>query len=112
MSLRIISLESFEKDVKLLAKKYNKLASDLKLLGETLSQNPKAGAALSSRLYKLRLQNSSTQSGKSGGFRVIYYYMDAQENIYLMKMYSKTDVQNITKDMLLEILKNSGLKDD
>lgn len=104
MSLKIISLESFAKDAKRLLKKYNKLAFDLRALNEILSQNPKAGIAMSNDLYKLRLKNSSATSGKSGGFRVIYYYLDADENLYLMKIYSKSEIENINEDRLLEIL--------
>jgi len=40
--------------------------------------------------------------------------MDTQENIYLMKMYSKTDVQNITKDLpdaYIKMFDESKLKD-
>ena len=109
MSFEIISLVSFEKDVKRLAKKYNKIACDLRELSDTLNGNPKAGIALSSNLYKLRVKNSSISSGKSGGFRVIYYYIDEQNNIYLMKIYSKTEIGNISEDKLLGILRASGI---
>lgn len=103
MSLKIISLESFAKDVKRLYKKYRKLPNDLRELEETLTQNSKAGIAMSSSLYKLRLKNSSTTSGKSDRFRVIYYYLDKDENVYLMKIYSKSEIENISEDRLLEI---------
>ncbi len=103
MSLKIISLDSFTRDVKKLYKKYGKLPNDLRVLEETLTQNPKAGIAMSIGLYKLRLKNSSATSGKSGGFRVIYYYLDKDENVYLMKIYSKSEIENISEDRLLEI---------
>lgn len=110
MNCQIISLDSFRKDVKQLAKKYAKLAVDLQKLSDILSVNPKAGIALSDGLHKLRLQNSSTNSGKSGGFRVIYYYLDERNNVYLMKMYSKTEIANIDENKLLQILESSGIK--
>jgi len=44
-----------------------------------LEENPKSGIELSSDLYKIRLENSSSKVGKSGGFRVIYYYIDKNE---------------------------------
>ncbi len=103
MSLKIISLKSFEKDVKRLYKKYSKLPNDLRTLEEILTQNPKAGILISNGLYKLRLKNSSTTSGKSGDFRVIYCYLDEDENLYLMKIYSKSEIENINEDRLLEI---------
>lgn len=106
MNLKIISLESFAKDVKKLYKKNKKLPQDLRTLNETLLENPKVGIELSSKLYKIRLENSSSNSGKSGGFRVIYYYLDEEENIYLLKIYSKTEIENIKEEILIKLLKS------
>ena len=104
MNLKIISLESFKKDVKSLYKKNKKLPQDLKTLNEKLLENPKIGIELSSKLFKMRLENSSSKTGKSGGFRVIYYYLDEDENIYLLKIYSKTEIENIKEEVLISIL--------
>lgn len=104
MNLKIISLESFKKDVKKLYKKNKKLPEDLKALNQSLIENPKVGIELSSKLYKMRLENSSSNSGKSGGFRIIYYYVDEAENVYLLKMYSKTDIANIKDEILIKLL--------
>ena len=106
MNLKIISLESFAKDVKKLYKKNKKLSQDLRTLNEKLLENPKVGIELSSKLYKMRLENSSSNSGKSGGFRVIYYYLDEEENIYLLKIYSKTEIENIKEEILIKLLKS------
>jgi mRNA-degrading endonuclease RelE of RelBE toxin-antitoxin system len=105
MNLKIISLDSFKKDAKKLYKKNKKLPIDLKTLNDTLNENPKAGIELSSDLYKIRLENSSSKTGKSGGFRVIYYYIDKNENLYLLKIYSKTETPNIKEEVLIKILK-------
>ena len=104
MNLKIISLESFKKDAKKLYKKNKKLPSDLKTLNEVLNENPKAGIELTSDLYKIRLENSSSKVGKSGGFRIIYYYIDKDENLYLLKIYSKTETPNIKEEVLIKIL--------
>jgi mRNA-degrading endonuclease RelE of RelBE toxin-antitoxin system len=109
MNLKIISLESFNRDLKKLFKKYKKITSDLKTLQSELLANPKAGIELGNGCYKIRLANSSIPTGKSGGFRVIYYYLDAQNNIYLMSIYSKTELSNISDEKLLEILNANGL---
>ena len=106
MNLKIISLESFAKDVKKLYKKNKKLPQDLRTLNEKLLENPKVGIELSSKLYKMRLENSSSNSGKSGGFRVIYYYLDEEENLYLIKIYSKTKIENIKEEILIKLLKS------
>jgi len=110
MNLSINSLSSFAKDVKKLYKKYKLIAQDLKVLQTTLQLHPKAGVELSNNCYKIRMANSSTKSGKSGGFRVIYYYIDKQNNLYLMAIYSKTELENISDEKILEILQSNGLR--
>lgn len=109
MNLKIVSLESFSKDVKKLYKKYKKIADDLKVLEKELHRNPKCGIELGHNCYKMRLKNASVPTGKSGGFRVIYYYLDDKSNVYLMAMYSKSELENISDDKLVEILKNNQL---
>lgn len=106
MNLKIISLESFNRDVKKLYKKNKKLPIDLKTLNNVLKDNPKVGVELTSDLYKIRLENSSSKTGKSGGFRIIYYYIDQNENLYLLKIYSKTETPNIKEEVLVSILKD------
>ena len=109
MNLTIVSLDTFSKDVKKLYKKYKNISNDLKKLQEDLIKNPKAGIELGHNCYKIRVANSSIPTGKSGGFRVLYYYLDAEEYLYLMTMYSKRELENISDDKLLEILKINGL---
>ena len=109
MNLNIKTLNSFNKDVKRLFKKYKQLPNDLRLLNKILLENSKAGIELGSRCYKIRLANSSISSGKSGGFRIIYYYIYSNENLYLMSMYSKNELENIDDKIILQILKENAL---
>ncbi|MDQ7044935.1 MAG: hypothetical protein Q9M32_03355 [Sulfurimonas sp.] len=53
--------------------------------------------------------NSSASIGKSGGFRVIYYFIDERNDLYLMNIYSKTKKENISENELLELLKVNEL---
>jgi mRNA-degrading endonuclease RelE of RelBE toxin-antitoxin system len=109
MNLKIVSLENFSRDVKKLFKKYKNISKDLKKLQDTLLKDPKSGIELGENLYKIRLANSSIPTGKSVGFRVVYYYVDQQENIYLLTIYSKRELENISDERLVEILKINGL---
>jgi mRNA-degrading endonuclease RelE of RelBE toxin-antitoxin system len=109
MNLKIIVLDHFAKEVKKLAKRYKQIASDLKELEALLSEDAKSGVHLGGRCCKIRLANSSIPMGKSGGFRVIYYYLDEQNNIYLMSIYAKSDLENISDEKIIEILKDNGL---
>ena len=109
MNLKIISLESFGKDVKRLYKKYKQIPKDLKNLQKNLEQNPRSGVALGNSCYKIRWENSSIPTGKSSGFRIIYYYLDKENNLYLMAMYAKNELENISDEKIIEILKKHDL---
>ena len=109
MNLQIKVLENFAKEVKKLSKKYKNISQDLKTLQIELILNPTCGISLGNNCYKIRVVNSSVPTGKSGGFRVIYYYIDSNGIIYLMSIYSKNDLDNINDERILEILRENGL---
>jgi len=109
MNLTIKPLESFKKSAKKLAKRYKNIAEDLCTLEEELTTNPDRGTYIGSNCYKIRVANSSIPTGKSGGFRVIYY-KKIKHTIYLMDIYSKSDMENITDEKILEILRGNGLE--
>ena len=109
MNLNIKTLGHFDKEVKKLFKKYKKLPQDLQTLKNQLLKNPKSGIELGNSCYKIRLANSSIPTGKSGGFRVIYYYINSNGDLYLMSIYSKSDMENIEESVLLRILRDNGL---
>jgi len=109
MSYNIVVLPEFATEVKQLAKKYKKIKEDLGRLSAILQDNPTQGIPLASSCYKIRLANSSIPTGKSGGFRVIYYFIDEKEDIYLMSIYSKTQKETISEEEIVSILKRNGL---
>ncbi len=109
MNYNIVVLPEFATQLKKLAKKYKKVKVDLRNLTEVLKENPESGTALHHSCYKIRVGNSSVPTGKSGGFRVIYYFLDSHYNIYLMAIYSKTQRENISENELIELLKLNGL---
>lgn len=109
MNLNIKTLSYFDKDVKRLFKKYKQLPSDLKVLKKELLNNPKSGIELGHNCYKIRLANSSIPTGKSGGFRIIFYHIDIKDNLYLMSIYSKSELENIDDKVIVQILKENEL---
>ena len=109
MNYKIETIPRFEKDVKKLKKKFPKIKSDLVNFVNQLLLNPKMGIDLGENIFKVRIQNSSIPIGKSGGFRIIYYHIDTNENLYLMSIYSKNELENIDDKIILQILKENGL---
>ena len=104
MNYNILLLPQFEKDVKKLSKKFKLLKKDLSKLIADLDNNPHQGKSLGDNIYKIRMANSSIPTGKSGGFRVITYFIDEEKNIYLLSIYSKTQKDSIGDIELKEIM--------
>jgi len=103
MSYRIETIPRFEKNVKKLKKKFPKIKTDLVDFVTELSNNPELGIHLGENIFKVRIQNSSIPTGKSGGFRVITYYK-TDDILYLITIYSKTEQDNILTNKLKKIV--------
>ena len=111
MNLKLIPTPEFSRSVKKLNKKYPLIRKDLETLEtleKELSENPKSGIELGNNIFKVRIPNSSIPAGERGGFRVVYYYKD-NNNIYLLAIYSKTDIENISDRRLADIVEKNGL---
>lgn len=105
MPFELIPTPQFLKEAKALAKKYPSLKNDLNSLAEELQANPATGEPLGKDCYKIRLAISSKGKGKSGGGRVITCIKIAQETIFLLAIYDKSDMENIDDKILKERLK-------
>ncbi len=104
MSYNIIAVPTFRKELKKLAKKYHTLKTDLALLFEILEENPIQGTPLGKNCYKIRLAISAKGKGKSGGARIITNIVIAEETVYLLSIYDKSDKENLTDRELNELL--------
>ena len=103
MNYNINYVESFAKELKKLSKKYRSLKNDYKNLLQILSKsdNPKnIGISIGKNCYKIRLKNSDNMKGKSGGYRVIYFVIDENQLITLLSIYSKSDLDNISENVI------------
>ncbi|MBK7958688.1 MAG: type II toxin-antitoxin system RelE/ParE family toxin [Bacteroidetes bacterium] len=105
MSYNIIAVPTFKKELKKLAKKYDSLKTDLAALFESLEVNPEQGISLGNNCYKIRLAISSKNKGKSGGARLITNFVIADETVYLLSIYDKSDKSNLSDKELQELLK-------
>lgn len=106
---KIIPLYSFLVAFKRFSKKFPSLKQDFISLEKQLLENPKLGESLGLNLYKIRLANRDKSKGKSAGYRIITYVIDeskTQTNIYLLKIYDKSEESNILKVELAKIVKS------
>ncbi len=111
MSYKVEAIPNFEKEARKLIKKYPSLKVELYSLGKELENNPTIGTDLGHGIYKIRLAIKSKGKGKSGGARIISYVKVVREVVYLVSIYDKNQVDNVTKDQILKLLKKTGLID-
>ncbi len=102
MKLNIIQARSFSKTVDNLIRKRLLLKEDFDSFQRALAENPGMGIIISGAggVRKTRLKGAS--KGKSGGFRVCYYYF-AGESLYLLLIYAKNEQENLTSEEKKEL---------
>jgi mRNA-degrading endonuclease RelE of RelBE toxin-antitoxin system len=109
MRYEVIPTPEFKRLFKKLYKKYPSLKSDLQNLIQQLEENPASGINLGNNIYKIRMAISSKGKGKSGGARVITFLVTEDQEVYLVHIYDKGHLENLTKHQILKILRNTGL---
>ena len=107
MTYEVIAVETFQKDVKHLYKKYKSIKQDLLELVEKLEKDYSIGTDLGGNLYKIRVRNRDV-GGKRGGYRVIYYTRLPNNKIYLLTIYAKTQKETIDISALKPIIDALG----
>lgn len=108
MKRKISTLPEFDRRSKRLTKKFRSLRSEISKLASQILMNHRLGQPLGAGLYKIRLASASKGGGRSGGFRVITYYVEQTaegEIVYLVTIYDKSEAASIEKDELLALLR-------
>jgi hypothetical protein len=109
MNYSVFPTPDFIRFFKKLYKKYPSLKADLQELINILTEKPDTGINLGHGVYKIRLAISSKGKGKSGGARVITYLVIEDKEVYLVFIYDKSQLENITKEQIFEMLKKANL---
>lgn len=98
----------FKRNLRVLAKKYRHIRSDIQPVIEALQngdligdQIPRVGYTV----FKVRVKNSDLQKGKSAGYRFIYYLRTA-ESIILITLYSKTEQSDVSAAQIRQVIKD------
>lgn len=111
MSYSVYPTPEFKKLLKKLVKKYPSLKADIQGLVRILQKEPDTGIHLGHGIHKIRMAITSKGKGKSGGARVITYLVTQDQEVYLVYIYDKSQLENISKEQILELLKKAGLSD-
>ena len=96
----------FKRAVRKLARRYRTLHDDLQPFLDELEAGRTPGDQLQHshyKAFKVRVQNSDSQRGKSGGYRVVYYLRSADRTV-LVTIYSKSDQSDIPSEDVRRII--------
>ena len=96
MSYSVVSIPPFDRQLKRLSKKYPSLKKEMESLVVLLEKNPVQGTPIGNSCYKIRLSISSKGKGKSGGARIISHVHISATVVYLLTIYDKNAMSNIT----------------
>jgi len=108
--LNFVPYESFERSAERLRKKFHHFDDDLEGCKKELSQNIAAFATpipgYEKKVWKTRLKNTDQQKGKSGGYRLIFYYDEQNPgSLYALDVYPKNEREDIPASQLMELYK-------
>jgi mRNA-degrading endonuclease RelE of RelBE toxin-antitoxin system len=96
----------FEKSLKRLSKKYKSLKEDYILFLDELEQNPFIGDEIIANCRKARIAIKSKGKGKSCDGRIIFYYEIVNDEVILLYIYDKSEMENINDDFIRYLLQS------
>lgn len=76
---------------------------DYRLFQNALVERPDAGKVVKESGGIRKVRWASGSQGKSGGVRIIYYWMRSKDQIYLLAIYSKSDKDELSKKDLQRV---------
>jgi mRNA-degrading endonuclease RelE of RelBE toxin-antitoxin system len=88
----------FERNLRYLAKKYRSVKADLLPVIQKIEAGDFVGDQVKKTgftVLKVRVKNSNTQKGQSGGYRLIYQ-VEAPSIVLFVTLYSKSDQTDIS----------------
>ncbi len=105
MSFSIKTTSVFERQAKRLMKKFPSLKKELLALINELKEEPDKGTSIGNNCHKIRLAIASKGKGKSGGARVITHVVFKDDTLFLLSIYDKSDIENLTDKEIQELIK-------
>lgn len=112
MQYEVIPTDRFEKDVQyyLKKKKFKHILDDIDEVVAELEKGNLVGDSIPGLTFednetiKVRMSNTDTKVGKSNGYRIIYYAIKSDGEIYLLTIYYKKEDNKIPSNKEIEML--------
>ncbi|MDR4519691.1 MAG: type II toxin-antitoxin system RelE/ParE family toxin [Nitrosomonas sp.] len=77
---------------------------DYSLFQAELMSNPKQGDVIQGTGGLRKIRVAGKGKGKRGGSRIIYYFLDEKRRFYLLTIYSKNEVSDLTADQKKQLM--------
>ena len=103
--MRVRMSEDFRASYKLLKKRHKSLEADFERLLASLLEKPLQGVELAGGVRKVRMAITSKGRGKSGGARVIIRVRIMADELQLLYIYDKSDMENVSETFLRDVMK-------
>ena len=112
---QVLATRQFDKDIKIYKKKFKNIEEDVNKVVEQIKAGNLVGDSIPNlkmldnnenviNVKKARVANTDTHSGKSNGYRLIYYAEKSNGTIYLLTIYYKKEKSNITNKEIQQLI--------
>ena len=106
-SVEVEYTPEFKRNLRMLAKKYRHIRSDMQPVLDQLQAGEVIGDQIPKTrhsIFKVRVKNSDIKKGKRSGYRLIYH-LKTPMNITLVTLYSKLDQDDISPEQIRRIVR-------
>ncbi len=97
---KVLATQSYQQASKQLSKRFRHLDSDVQEFLCNVDDIKSLGTPLGKDFYKVRIANSDKNKGKSAGYRLITLIKIIETSIYLVYIYDKSELENISEQEL------------
>jgi mRNA-degrading endonuclease RelE of RelBE toxin-antitoxin system len=107
---QVFFTSEFKRNIRQLVRKYRRMQQDIQPLLNILGARQTPGdriPGIAEEVYKVRVRNSDSQRGKSGGYRIIYE-VTAEDTVVLLTVYAKTEQDDISVQEIAAIITAYG----
>lgn len=101
----VFESSAYQHSKKQLKKRFRLIDSDVTKFLHSLESVDDLGISLGDGIYKGRIANSDKNKGESAGYRLITLLQVIESNIYLIYIYDKSDLENISEKELDEMIR-------
>ena len=102
---------TFLRQIERLARKYRRVRQDLETVTNQILAGETPGDQVEGTgytVYKARVRNTDAQRGTSGGYRLLYYTVDADDTL-LLTIYSNSEQEDVDSGTIIRLIEDAQL---